>query len=257
MHKCQVFNERPPAMYLYGPCVRLSKRGLYPLCLILLAGYLASVGRGDDQKSSREEARFDIYVAGKEIGQEKFAVLFSADSSSSSSILNFRDPGGKHRKVRIETQLDMDPQFLPRAYKLNLDVDGQKGAMNGRFMPGQAMFEYEGTGSPVKRGLLAGDRYTLLDTNVFHHFIFIARLFDLSSAKDSQSVEVIVPQEMNNGTLRIREIGMEKLQAQGKKRDLHRLRADSGQLQIDLWIDDRNILYKIAIPNKKIEVIRN
>jgi hypothetical protein len=227
------------------------------LGLALLAGCLASVARSDDQKSSREEARFDIYVAGKEIGREKFAVLVSADSASSSSILNFRDPGKKNQKVHIETQLEMDQGFLPRAYNLKLDVDGQKGAMDGKFVPGQAMFEYVGTGSPQKRGLLVGDRYTLLDSNVFHHFIFVARLFDLSSRKDSQSFEVVVPQEMDHGTLRIRELSMEKIEAQGKKRDLHRLRADSGQLQIDLWIDDHNILYKIAIPNKKIEVIRN
>jgi hypothetical protein len=39
--------------------------------------------------------------------------------------------------------------------------------------------------------------------------------------------------------------------------DLHHLKADSGVLFIDLWIDDQKIVYKIALPAKKIEVIRN
>jgi hypothetical protein len=43
----------------------------------------------------------------------------------------------------------------------------------------------------------------------------------------------------------------------GRKMTLHHLNADSGMLLIDLWVDDQRILYKIALPAKKIEVIRN
>ena len=112
-------------------------------------------------------------------------------------------------------------------------------------------------GSPRKTGLLVGDRYIVLDTNVFHHFVFIARLFDFNSKEKSQSMEVVIPQELENGLLKISEIAVEKLSIRGKKRELHHLRADSGQVQIDLWVDDQHILYKIALPVKGIEVVRN
>ena len=95
----------------------------------------------------------------------------------------------------------------------------------------------------------------VLDTNVFHHYIIVARLFDFRTDK-SQSIEVVIPQELDGGILKVREIGLERVSTGGKKRDLHHLRVDSGLLQIDLWVDDQQTLYKIALPAKKIEVIR-
>ena len=156
----------------------------------------------------------------------------------------------------METQLSMDSHYLPQTYRLRTDVDGLKGTVNGTFSSGEASFEYLGSGTPKKRGLLVGDHFIILDTNVFHHFIFLVRSFDFSTGK-SQSIEAVIPQELDNGVLKVSEIAVERLTIGGKKMDLHHLRADSGVLSIDLWVDDRPILYKIALPAKKIEVIRN
>ena len=210
-----------------------------------------------DSKPSLEEAQFDIYVAGKKIGTEKYSILFSEDSASSSSVLDFQDPGNRHQKVHMETQLNMDGLFLPRSYKLRTDVDGQKGIMDGAFSQGQAIFEYRGNGKPRKSGLLVGERYSVLDTNVFHHFVFVARLFNIGEKEKSQSFEVVVPQEMENGFLKISAVGVDKVRVGGQSRRLHHLKADTGFQQIDLWVDDARVLYKIALPAKKIEVIRN
>jgi len=214
------------------------------------------LAQGAEAAPQREESQFGIYVAGKEIGYEKFSILSSADPIESKSVVSFQDPGGKHKKVKMETQLSMDRHFMPRAYQLRTDVEGQKGMIAGTFAPGEATFEYKGSGNPLKRGLLVGDRYVILDTNVFHHFIFIARLFNLGSGS-AQSIEAVIPQELQGGKLKVSEVGLERMSIHGKKMDLHHLKADSGVLFIDLWIDDRQIVYKIALPAKKIEVIRN
>jgi hypothetical protein len=214
------------------------------------------LAQGAEEAPRREESQFDIYVAGKEIGSEKFSIFSSADTIETKSVVNFHDPGGKHKKVRMETQLSMDSQFLPRAYQLRTDVEGQKGMVTGTFVPGEANFEYKGSGNPLKRGLLVGPRYVILDTNVFHHFIFIARLFNLRSGS-AQSIEAVIPQELERGKLKVSEVGMERMSIHGKKMELHHLKADSGVLLIELWIDDQKIVYKIALPAKKIEVIRN
>jgi hypothetical protein len=212
--------------------------------------------QGAEEAPQREESQFVIYVAGKEIGYEKFSIFSSADTIESKSVVNFQDPGGKHKKVRMETQLSMDSHFLPRAYQLRTDVEGQKGMVTGTFAPGEATFEYKGSGNPLKRGLLVGERYVILDTNVFHHFIFIARLFNLRSGS-AQSIEAVIPQELEGGKLKVSEVGLERMSIHGKKMDLHHLKVDSGVLLIDLWMDDQKIVYKIALPAKKIEVIRN
>ena len=228
---------------------------LFSMGAVLLIPMLSlPLVQGAEEAPQREESQFGIYVAGKEIGYEKFSIFSSADTIESKSVVNFQDPGGKHKKVRMETQLSMDSHFLPRAYQLRTDVEGQKGMVTGTFAPGEATFEYKGSGNPLKRGLLVGERYVILDTNVFHHFIFIARLFNLRSGS-AQSIEAVIPQELEGGKLKVSELGLERMSIHGKKMDLHHLKADSGVLFIDLWIDDQKILYKIALPAKKIEVI--
>ncbi len=213
--------------------------------------------KANDREMAREEAQFDILIAGREIGKEKFLILSSEDSVSTQSTTSLRNSGDKRQDVEIKTELNANGSFLPRAYQLHKTTGGQKASIYGTFSDGQAMFEYAADGNPSRRGLLVGKQYILLDSNVFHHFIFIARLFRLKAEEEPQSFEVVVPQELDNGILIVREVGVEKIQVRGKRRDLHHLKADSGALLIDLWVDDGGILYKIALPEKQVEVVRH
>jgi len=222
---------------------------------ILPLGPLAPKTFGDDRKSSSEEAKFDIYVAGEKIGQEKFSIKRSMDSIQSSSDMNFRDPGRRNQRIKIETKLTMDPEYLPKTYKLNSEIDGRKVTMTGTFVSGQANFEYRLDGIPRQRGLLVGDNFIMLDTNVFHHFVFVAQLYDFET-DNSRSMEVIIPQALANGIITIAGAGIEETSVGGKKRKLHHLIVDTGSLLIDLWMDSQKTLYKIALPAKGIEVIR-
>lgn len=208
-----------------------------------------------EAKGRPEEGQFKIFVDGKEIGEEKFSISVSGDTLSSRSVVSLRDVGYKRLKVQLESQLNMDSSYMPLSYQLRTNVDGQKGTINGTFTKGEATFEYRGNGNPRQRGLLTGDSYVVLDTNIFHHFIFVARLFDFQADK-GQSIEVVIPQELDGGILKVDELGIEIVQVGGKKRNLHHLRADSGVLQIDMWVDAQHTLFKIAVPSKRIEVIR-
>jgi hypothetical protein len=210
-----------------------------------------------DQKPSQEEGRFDIYVADKKIGQEKFSIVRSSDSVSSKSTTNFTNPAGQHESVQIETQLKMNSQNMPQAYQASAAIGKRKQLIRGSFIPSQATFEYQTNGIPRKNALLVGDRFVILDTNVFHHFIFFVRLLDFRSGKKPQTVEAVIPQEMDAGIMKVTDVGTEVVLLQGKNRELHHLKADSGPLKIDLWIDEEQVLYKIALPAKRIEVIRH
>jgi hypothetical protein len=223
---------------------------------MIFAALLIPQANGTEDKIGLEEGRFDIRVDGREIGSEKFSIAYSADSASSTSVLDFRDPAGGGRMIHIETQLDMNGRYVPRAYQLSLDLEGRKESLTGKFSPGQVLLRTKRGGNSRESGLLVGNRYFVLDTNVFHHFIFIARLFDFDAGEKPQSFEVIVPQEMQNGFLSVSHAGMNKIQVQGKKRNLHHLKVDSGLLLIDLWVDDQRILYKISLAGKQIEVVR-
>jgi hypothetical protein len=239
----------------HEPCNLMKMSVPFLVCALLLSGSLEPAVGAKETTLRPEEAQFMIYLDGKAIGQEKFSISVSGDAINSHSVVEFRNLGSKRQKVQMESQLSMDSFYQPKTYQLHTNVDGQKGTINGTLGKGEATFEYRGGGNPRQRGVLAGDSYTVLDTNIFHHFIFIARLFDLSTGKE-QSMEVVIPQELDGGFLKIRENGIDRQQIGGKKMDLHHLKADSGLLQIDLWMDDQRTLFKIAVPAKKIEVLR-
>jgi hypothetical protein len=227
-----------------------------PIAAMLLLLCIPALGPRGDPRSSSEKGKFDIYVAGKKIGQEKFEIQNSANSIHSSSVLNFRDPARRNERVRIETELTMDPEYVPKSYRLSTDIGGRKVTMTGNFIAGQADFEYWVDGISRKRGLLVGDRFIMLDTNVFHHFAFAAKLFDFKT-RNPFSMEVVVPQELANGIINVFDAGTEEISLKGKARMLNHLKVDSGSLLIDLWADDQGNLYKIALPAKGLEAILN
>ena len=152
----------------------------------------------------------------------------------------------------------MDGSLVPKNYQLRTEVNGQKGIVRGTFADKQATIEYAGVGvPPSKMGLLVGDRFAILDTNVFHHYIFVARLFDFESKEKVQSIEILIPQELRNGLLLVSDAGMESVSVKGKMRELRHLKINSGSVQVDLWVDAQHVLHKISLPLKRIEVVRD
>ena len=237
--------------------MRLQVRGFRP-GLWLLAGLLSAAASNAGTKNERrEEGVYKILVAGREIGSEKYALSIGEESATSTSVLDFRNPAGPPQRLHFETRLEMDRQFRPRTYRLKTDIDGTKGFMVGTLSPHEAMFEYGGTRAPQKSGLLVGEDYTLLDTNIFHHFIFLGRRFDFDSGEKTQRFEVVVPQESESGALKISDLGPETLVVGGKKQEAHHLKVDSGAKLIELWVDRERRLQKIAVPAIKLEVLRN
>ncbi len=209
------------------------------------------------QKGAQESGEFRIYSGGREVGSEKYAITGSGDVITSASTLQFRKPGEKNQKITLESKLEMNGKYVPKNYTLKSDVDGKTGMIAGEFGPNQAMFSYDvGAGQPRKSGLLVGNEYTLLDTNLFHHFVFLARLFDYDKKDKPQRFEVVVPQEQDSGFVSISEIGKEDIEVRGKKVNAHLLQIDSGTLKIQMWVDKQRIVQKITVPGRGIEVLR-
>lgn len=233
---------------------RVQLAGLAAALLICMS-VLAS--EGQKQKEFREAGEFKIYAAEKEIGSEKYAILSSGDTVTSSSTLDFRNPGDRHQKIQLETRLEMNARFVPRHYLLKSDVDGKKGEIQGEFSPNQVMFSYlAADGSARKAGMLVGNEFTVLDTNIFHHFIFLSRLFNYDSKDKAQRFEVVVPQEQDSGFVTISQVGKETLTVRGKKVETRHLQVDSGALRIHLWVDNQRFLDKISVPDRGIDVVR-
>jgi hypothetical protein len=222
----------------------------------LIVVIVALPGIGSQKKADREAGEFKIFVAGREIGSEQFDITILGDKAVSNSQVQLRNAVAGRQTVRLATHLEMNATFVPTSYQLKSDVDGKKGSITGSFEPNQAIFEYLGAGAPRKEGLLTGKQYTLLDTNVFHHFGFVARLFKYDSSEKLQRFEVAIPQETDNGVLKVSQIGKESLPVRGRKISTYHLHLDSGSLQIEMWVNDRKEIQKIAVPARGIEIER-
>jgi hypothetical protein len=225
----------------------------------LLVGICLCLGGSkglDENAALSEEGTLKISVDGKEIGTEKYSLAVVGDSVKSSCLLDFRNPANTRQRVRLESKLEMDPQFRPREYRLQSDVDGKKGTIVGTFSPNEVMLEYGHGDNPRKTGLLVGKDFTILDTNIFHHFIFLARLFKFDNPQSTQRFEVVIPQAADTGVLKASELEMEALKLGGKKMECYHLLLDSGALTVHLWVDKQRILRKIAIPGLSLEVTR-
>jgi hypothetical protein len=225
----------------------------FALLLAAAGSWVQAQGKRD---LTIEEGEFTILISGREIGSEKFAIQIGGDSVVSTSVVEFLNPGQRPQKIRLESRLEMDGNYLPRRYLLKSDVDGKKGTISGAFDPNQVMFDYRGTGSPFRRGLLLGDRPALLDSNIYHHFAFLVRRYDFKGGEQRQSCEVVIPQETDSGVLKISRLKDAHLTVRGKKRAMRVLLADSGALQIHLWVDDGLVLHKLAVPARGLEVLR-
>jgi hypothetical protein len=221
--------------------------------------FCVAAARAGAPADFRESGEYRIYTGGKEIGTEKYVIIASGDTVSTTSTLDFRNPGESHQRVHLETSLEASGRFVPRSYTLKSDVEGKKGTIVGEFGPNQAMFGYVNADAPPrKEGQLVGDEYTVLDTNIFHHFIFLARLFKFDSERGKpQRLQVVIPQEDETGFLDITDTGKESLQVGRKKIEVRRLQLDSGSMQIQVWVDNQRIVHKIAVPARGIEVVRN
>jgi hypothetical protein len=219
--------------------------------------FYAGPGEGlDDKGAPAEEGTFRISVQGKEIGTERYTLAVVGDSASSSCLLDFRNPANTRQRVRLESKLEMDSHFRPRSYSLRSDVDGKKGTIVGTFPPNEVFLEYGHEGKPKKTGLLVGKNYTILDTNIFHHFVFLVRLFKFDKPESGQRFEVVIPQAADSGVLNASELEKETLLVGSKKTECHHLLLDSGSLVIHLWVDQQRILHKITIPSLSLEVSR-
>jgi hypothetical protein len=225
------------------------------LAAIILLGFSPGRAFEKDKKAERREGEYNIYFSGKDIGSEKYVMLSTADAVTSSSSCDLRNPAGGPQKIMLTTKLEMDGHYMPRSYELKSEVDGQKGSIRSEFAPNQVISEYSGGGKSSREGLLLGNQFTVLDTNVFHHFIFLARLFKYNSGTKPQTFDVVIPQAKETGSLKMRELNKEALLIKGKKFNTTHLLVDSGALQIHLWVDSDHIPRKIAVPDRGVEAL--
>ncbi len=225
-------------------------------------GYLFSADskvKGVDTTPSftgSDRGTFKIFSDGQLVGKETFQI--SGDS------MNFKASGEtllvlERMKEKVTFNIKANYQFArnfePLAYQVVQEAGGNIVKASVKFKAGGCEVVYE-TGKEADRRTIELPRDVLvLDDNVYHHYIVLARRYDYLKGGDQQ-FSAFIPQQYLSGDVTISDKGTEPVDFAGVKIMLQHLLVDTGELQIGLWVDANHVLKKISVPQSKVEVVR-
>lgn len=207
--------------------------------------------------SGTEKGLFKIFVEGKQKGTEEFEIgpqgtNFAAKGKIALAIL--RDEKPIH--YSIETELILKPNFDPVRYRLTQKFEENVAGATMEFNPGKTTAEFKMNTSVEQREYQLAPDVALLDDNVFHHYLLLARRYDFDRG-GLQEFSAFVPQESLGGILRILDKGDEKTEVGGKMLAVRHLVVDTNDLKLDLFLEGpQHRLIKLQVPSSNVVVIR-
>ena len=246
---------------LAHPCNRSSaKPGLPLIFRTVFAGVLlaASGLRAPIAKAQTADAGdsgvFQVLADNKRVGIEKFQIKRSTGAWESTAELQIDGPKGE--KVSETSTLRLDLQLRPVRYE-RIQTTPVKGNLVAEFSSTETQLAavVDGGEPQQEEFELQLDNLAVLDTNFFHHYAFLVRLYDRNKG-GAQPFNVFVPQEALPGTISLKLLGNEKVTVGQTAKDLDHFQAVTEELQIDIWARPDGAIERISIPSAKLEVVR-
>jgi hypothetical protein len=200
---------------------------------------------------------FKVFIDGQLVGKETF--LIQPDG------LNFKAVGETllvierlKEKVsfNIKSTLQFSRNFEPLTYQVAQDAGGNAVRARVKFKGGgPSEVSYEIGKETDSRTIELQRDAVVLDDNVYHHYVILSRKYDFIKGGDQQ-FSAFIPQQFLAGNVTISDEGNEITEVGGVKIMLQHLLADTGELQISLFLDPNHLLKKISVPQSKVEVVR-
>ena len=206
--------------------------------------------------SGNESGTFRIYFGGAEIGQEKFQITESGSSVKASAETRLTIEREKEKvSFLIRPVLEFSRFFEPVSYEIGQESGPNKTKARITFKGAKSDAVYESGKETDARQIDLQKDVLVLDDNVFHQYIILARRYDFAKG-GVQEFSAFVPQQFIAGGVSISDKGIEAVQVLNQNLKLQHLLVDTGELQISLWLDDRHNLRKLAVPKSGVEVVR-
>lgn len=203
-----------------------------------------------------DHGTFEISIAGKTIGFERFQILPSGSKVVAKSEIEIHaQRGGKAIVLHSYPELVLDSQLQPLSY-----VWVQRGAQNSKlhidFTAAPAKAHYHTVnGKDDKREFLLPKDVVLLDDNVLSQYEILVDRYDRTS-RGQQTFNDFIPQEALPGRVRVIEAGTEQVTIGGKSESLRHLVVTTDLARIDLWADQQGRLLKVSIPAMRFVAVR-
>ena len=230
--------------------------------------------------SGRELGRFRIYFAGKEIGHEEFEISDSDQHLKASSrtqlTISREDPAEPPEYLdeedydelprpdrppaepvtfRIHSTLRFNDLFEPKAYEVVQEAGPNRMRAKVDFQPDRSRVSYFSDEETDRRRIELKEDVTILDDNVFHHYLILSKRYDLCRG-GIQEFSAFVPQQFLAGGITVSEVGKEEVEIADQPFWLRRFRVDTGEMIVNYWLDSDLRLIKLAIPDSEVEVVR-
>lgn len=222
-------------------------RGVLALGLALAPTWpLVGQPAGDQQGVLR------IEMEGRLVGTERYQLVRTSSTIRAKAEIELEIAG---ETVRQNTDLVLSPNYELRSYQWRL-VEPQKKTIRIEMAEGGARvtFPRPEDGKEEEQQFTFGtDRVALLDINVFHHFLVLARLYDVNRG-GPQAIKVFIPQSVQPGEVIVEAKGVETMRVGGNKVSARRLEVTTGDNQVLLWISDKRGLVRLQVPQAQVTV---
>ena len=197
---------------------------------------------------------FQVLADNRRVGPEKFQIKRSSGAWESTAELQIDGPKGG--KISEPSTLRLDSQLHPVRYE-RIQNTPVKGNLIAEFSSAgtQLAAVLEGSDPQQEEFELQLDNLAVLDTNFFHHYAFLLRLYDRNKG-GAQPFNVFVPQEALPGTISLKFVGNEQTAVGQAAKNLDHFQAITEELQIEIWARPDGAIERISIPAAKLEVVR-
>jgi hypothetical protein len=206
--------------------------------------------------SGTEQGSFKILFGGEVIGQERFQIVGDGNNFKASAEIRLTvERGSAKATFHIHPVLQFTKSFEPLSYQILQESGANTMRARVNFKPGKSQAVYETGKETDAREIELKKDVLVLDDNVFHHYILLARRFDFSKG-GVQEFNAFVPQQFMAGSLSVEDKGFEQVTLGDQHVSLQHLLVETGELQMSLWLDSRHELQKISVPKSNVDVVR-
>jgi hypothetical protein len=243
------------------------KHVLTIICLFPLFGWHSETAAYEQSKSKKDEnsplafsgsdqGRFKIFFNGEQIGEERFQIVAEGSNFKALAEVHLTVEREKDKATfLIKPILLFKKSFEPISYQVIQESGPNRMRAQVNFKPGRSEAVYETEQQKDPRQIELSPDVLVLDDNVFHHYILLARRYDFAKG-GVQEFSAFIPQQFLAGSISIADKGMEKVSVAGKMVSLQHLFVDSGELQFSLWLNEHHELLKISVPKSNVDVER-
>jgi hypothetical protein len=206
--------------------------------------------------SGNDQGSFKILFNGEQIGEEKFQIVADASHFKAFAEIRLTVEREKDRATfTIKPTLQFTKAFEPISYQVIQESGSNRMRAQVNFKPGRSEAVYETEQQKDPREIELKSDVLVLDDNVFHHYILLAKRYDFLKG-GVQEFSAFIPQQFLAGSISVEDKGMEKVTLGGSTVPLQHLFVDSGELQFSLWLNERHELLKISVPKSNVDVVR-